>query len=203
VSRRLGVLVSGGGRTLENLFERIEAGKLRAEIALVLSSSAESAGLEKARRRGVPAEAIAHAAERAHESIAYFGRLGAAGVDLVCMAGFLRMLPIPTAFRGRVLNIHPALLPAFGGPGMYGRRVHEAVLASGARVSGCTVHYVTEEVDGGPIVLQRTVEVGDADTPDALAARVFEEEKIAYPEAIGLHLDGRLRIEGRRVRRIS
>jgi phosphoribosylglycinamide formyltransferase 1 len=194
VTRRLGVLLSGAGRTLENLLERIEAGSLSAEVAIVVSTNPSAAGLERARRRGVSTAVEIRSA-------AIFDRLEAAGVDLVCLAGFLRVIEIPGAYAGRVMNIHPSLLPAFGGREMYGMRVHEAVLASGARFSGCTVHYVTEEVDGGPIIVQRAVGIRDDDTPETLAARVFEEEKIAYPEAIDLHLAGRLVVEGKRVRR--
>jgi folate-dependent phosphoribosylglycinamide formyltransferase PurN len=132
-----------------------------------------------------------------------FQHLEQAGVDLVVFAGFLRILTIPDRYLLRVVNIHPALLPAFGGHGMFGRHVHEAVLRSGARVSGCTVHYVTNDVDSGPIIEQRVVDVLDSDTPDSLAARVFEAEKAALPLAIALHLDGKLKVDGRRVKRID
>jgi formyltetrahydrofolate-dependent phosphoribosylglycinamide formyltransferase len=123
-----------------------------------------------------------------------------ARAELVCLAGFLQLLPIPDDFGNRVLNIHPALIPAFCGKGFYGHRVHEAVLAYGAKVSGCTVHFADNQYDHGPIVLQRVVPVLDDDTADTLAARVFEQECEAYPEAIRLFAEGRLRIEGRRVR---
>jgi folate-dependent phosphoribosylglycinamide formyltransferase PurN len=116
------------------------------------------------------------------------------------MAGFLQLLRIPDDFAGRVLNIHPALLPAFGGQGMYGRRVHKAVLAAGVKESGCTVHVADNEYDHGPIVLQRTVEVRPDDTPEALADRVFAAECEAYPEAIRLFAEGKLRLDGRRAR---
>ena len=119
---------------------------------------------------------------------------------LCAMAGFLKLWSIPQAWRGHVLNVHPALLPAFGGKGMYGHHVHEAVLASGAKVSGCTVHFADDEYDHGQIVLQRTVPVLEDDTPATLAARVQEAEREAYPEAVSLFAEGRLRIEGRRVR---
>jgi folate-dependent phosphoribosylglycinamide formyltransferase PurN len=124
-------------------------------------------------------------------------RLDERKVDLVCMAGFLSYWIIPERYLGRVMNIHPALLPAFGGEGMYGHHVHEAVLARGCKVSGCTVHFVNNRYDDGPIVLQRAVPVRAEDAPDDLAARVFEQECIAYPEAIRLFAEGRLRIEGR------
>ena len=119
-----------------------------------------------------------------------------AAVDLVCLAGFLSFWEIPDRYLGRVMNIHPALLPRFGGTGMYGHHVHEAVLAAGCKVSGCTVHLVNNEYDAGPIVVQKAVPVLEGDTPDSLAARVFEQECLAYPEAIRLFAAGRLRIDG-------
>ncbi len=123
-----------------------------------------------------------------------------AHADLVCLAGWLSLLSLAETYRGRIMNIHPALLPAFGGKGMFGHHVHEAVLAHGCRVSGCTVHFVDGQYDNGPIIVQRTCPVMEDDTPDALAHRVFEQEKEAYPEAIRLFAQRRLRIEGRRVR---
>jgi folate-dependent phosphoribosylglycinamide formyltransferase PurN len=123
--------------------------------------------------------------------------LDEARVDLVCLAGFLSYWIIPERYTGRVINIHPALLPAFGGKGMYGHHVHEAVLERGCKVSGCTVHFLSNEYDEGPIILQRCVPVYAEDTADDLAALVFREECIAYPEAIRLFAEGRLRIEGR------
>jgi len=202
--KKLGVLISGSGRSLENLFEHIERGELAAEVALVLSSNGAAFGLERARRRNVPAEICESKAFPTPQeySEALFRRLDAAGVDLVVLAGFLKVVRVPERYSGKVINIHPSLLPAFGGRGMYGHHVHEAVLASGARISGCTVHYVTNEVDGGPIIEQRSVEVEDGDTADTLAARVFAEEMKALPHAIALHLGGTLRIEGKRVHRI-
>jgi formyltetrahydrofolate-dependent phosphoribosylglycinamide formyltransferase len=123
-----------------------------------------------------------------------------AQVELVCLAGFLQLLPVPADFEGRVLNIHPSLIPAFCGKGFYGHHVHEAVLAAGVKVSGCTVHFADNQYDHGPVVLQRTVPVLEDDTPKTLAARVFEQECEAYPQAIRLFAEGRLSIEGRRVR---
>src|SRR5206468_7149292 len=123
-----------------------------------------------------------------------------AQADLVCLAGFLQLLLVPDDFLGRVLNIHPSLIPAFCGKGFYGHHVHEAVLAYGVKVTGCTVHFADNQYDHGPIVLQRTVPVLDDDTPDTLAARVYEQECAAYPDAIRLFAEGRLSIEGRRVR---
>lgn len=199
---RLVVLISGTGTTLQNLIEHISARKLPAEIRLVISSKGDAPGLDKARRAGLLAEIIERRGSASLEefSQAIFDRCRQAQADLVCMAGFLHLLRIPEDFQNRVMNIHPALLPAFGGKGYYGLRVHEAVLAYGCKVSGCTVHFADSEYDHGPIILQRVVPVLDEDTPQSLAARVFAEECEAYPEAIRLFAEGRLRLEGRRVR---
>jgi formyltetrahydrofolate-dependent phosphoribosylglycinamide formyltransferase len=139
-------------------------------------------------------------ASRAEFSERVFNLCRQAQADLVCLAGFLQLLHIPDDFQGRVMNIHPSLIPAFCGKGYYGHHVHEAALAYGVKVSGCTVHFADNVYDHGPIILQRVVPVLDDDTPDTLAARVFEQESEAYPEAIHLFAEGRLRIEGRRVR---
>ena len=129
-----------------------------------------------------------------------FERIDEADVDLICLAGWLCLLDLPARWAGRMMNIHPALLPSFGGKGMYGRKVHQAVIDHGCKVSGCTVHFVDNTYDTGPIILQRTCPVLDADTPETLASRVFQEEKLAYPEAIRLYAAGRLSVDGRRVR---
>lgn len=193
----LAILLSGGGRTMLNLDDRIRDGSLPARIAVVVSSRPDAPGVTRARERGMRVEVV----PRAQLSDAEFqSRINAAvrGVDLVCMAGFLSLWSIPPEFHGRVMNIHPALLPAFGGPGMYGARVHRAVLDSGARESGCTVHFCDQQYDHGPIILQRRVPVLPGDTVDALAVRVFEQECVAYPQAIRLFAEGKLRIhEGR------
>jgi formyltetrahydrofolate-dependent phosphoribosylglycinamide formyltransferase len=199
---RLGVLISGGGTTLVNFLRRIEEGSLSAEVPLVIASRADCRGIERACSAGLPCETITR---RDFDSIAamsraVFERLRAARVDLVTLAGYLSLLEIPEDFRHRVMNIHPALIPAFCGSGMYGHHVHEAVLARGSKVSGCTVHFADNEYDHGPVILQRCVPVEDDDTPDTLAARVFEAECEAYPEAVRLFAAGRLQIEGRRVR---
>jgi formyltetrahydrofolate-dependent phosphoribosylglycinamide formyltransferase len=188
---RLAVLISGGGRTLLNLHDRILEGSLPARITAVVSSRAEAGGVERARRRGLPTAVV----PRRELSLEAFqeGLTRAVGeAELVCMAGFLSMWRIPPRFEGRVMNVHPALLPAFGGKGMYGRRVHEAVLKSGETVSGCTIHFCDNEYDHGPILLQRRVPVLPDDTVETLAARVFAEECLAYPEAIRLFIEGRL-----------
>jgi phosphoribosylglycinamide formyltransferase-1 len=191
---RLTTLISGGGTTLQNLIDRIGDGRLRARITGVISSRADAYGVERARKAGLPVRV----ADR-REPTAVWNAVRGFAPDLVCFAGWLHLLPIPGDFRHKVLNIHPALLPAFGGKGMYGRRVHEAVLAYGAKVSGCTVHFADNTYDTGPILVQRCVLVREDDTADALAARVFEAECEAYPEAIRLVAEGRVRIDGRRV----
>jgi len=198
----LAVLVSGSGTTLQNLIDAIASRQLDARIGLVIGSRPDIRALDRARAAGIPAHVVDR---RQFPDLASFSRrvfelIDAAGVDLVCLAGWLCLLEIPARWQGRVMNIHPALLPSFGGKGMYGRRVHEAVLAHGCKVSGCTVHFVDQNYDSGPIILQRTCPVLEDDTPDTLARRVFEQEKIAYPQAIRLFASGRLRIEGRRVR---
>lgn len=202
---RLAVLVSSGGTTLQNLLDRIADGRLRAEIAVVISNNADAFALDRARRDGIPAVVVER---KAAGSLSEFSRrifehFRQARVDLVCLAGFLQLIDVPDDFRGRVMNIHPALIPAFCGKGFYGHHVHEAVLASGAKVSGCTVHFADNEYDHGPIILQRTVPVLDDDTPDRLAQRAFEQECEAYPEAIRLFAESKLKIEGRKVRVLS
>lgn len=192
---RAAVLLSGGGRSLENLCEYAERGELACELALVISSKEAAFGLERARRHGLETRVIdpERALEPAAYSEAVFAEVEAADCELVVMAGFLRFLPIPDAWSGRVLNIHPSLLPAFGGKGFYGDRVHAAVLERGVRFTGCTVHYVDNVYDNGPILVQRLVEVRPDDDVDSLAARVFAEEKLALPEAIAAHVAGRER----------
>ncbi len=198
---RLGVLISGGGRTMLNIQECIERGELNAEIAVVISSLSTVAGVDRARDAGLPVKVIRR---KDHADIETFStrleeELVAAGVDLVVQGGWLCLWKIPPRYENRVMNIHPALLPCFGGQGMWGHHVHEAVLAAGCKVSGCTVHFCTNEYDRGPIIVQRTCPVQDDDTPDTLAARVFEQECLAFPEAIQLFAEGRLRVEGNRV----
>ncbi len=182
----LAVLLSGGGRTLQNLIDRIGAGALPAKIEVVVSSSAKSLGLERARRHQIPAVAVERKAypDAGSYSEAVTRALEPYPVDLVILAGFLHLYVFPDKWERRVLNIHPALLPDFGGKGFYGHRVHEAVLQAGSGESGCTVHYADHRYDRGAIILQRRVPVLPGDTPDALAERVFREECVAYPEAI-------------------
>jgi len=197
---RLGVLIGGGGRTLLNLAECIERDDLSASIEIVIAPRANLPGVERARDRNLPIEVIEPVASQPHVDERINQRLIDTNIDLVCMAGYIRYLRIDRALHGKVINIHPALLPSFGGRGMYGLAVHRAVLDHGCKVSGCTVHFVDEHYDNGPIILQRTCPVLDDDTPELLAARVFTEECQAYPQAIRLFGEGRLRIEGRRVR---
>ena len=199
----LAVLVSGSGTTLQNLIDQITAGRLEARIGIVIGSRPDLLGL----RRAADAKLMNFVVDRrsfadvAAFSKAVFTICDDAGVDLLVLAGWLCLLEIPEKYAGRVMNIHPALLPGpFGGKGMYGTKVHEAVIHHGCKVSGCTVHFVDAHYDNGPIIVQRVCEVRDDDTPETLAARVFEEEKIAYPEAIRLFAEGRLKIDGRRVR---
>ena len=198
---RIAVLLSGAGTSLENLLGEIDAGRLDAEVVCVISSKTSAGGLERARRRGIPARAIPR---REHPDVEAFNdalhaELRHHAVDLVALLGFLSPFRV-RGYAGRVINVHPALVPAFCGQGYYGHRVHEAVLESGVRLSGATVHFADDEYDHGPIILQESVPVRDDDTPDTLAARVQAVERRLVPEAIRLFGEGRLVIEGRRVR---
>lgn len=198
---RIGVLLSGTGRSLENMIDRIRRGEIPGKIVLVISSDPEVRGLEIAREAEVPTAVVS---PKGHPNVDSFTEalvapLREARVGLVCMAGFIHLWRIPDALDGKVMNIHPALIPSFCGKGWYGSRVHRRILASGVKVSGCTVHFADNVYDHGPIILQKTVPVLEGDTPDTLASRVFDQECEAYPEAIRLFAEGRLRIHGRRV----
>lgn len=197
---RLGMLISGGGRTLMNLHRLIGEGKLPAEIAVVVASR-KCKGVDLAREAGLSVKVVPYKkmADVQLYSRQISGYLDEAEVELVVLAGFLSMWHIPPQYEGRVINIHPALLPSFGGKGMYGHHVHEAVLKAGCKITGCTVHFVNNEYDTGPIILQRAVPVLESDDPDSLAARVFDQEMLALPEAITLYAAGKLRIHGRGV----
>jgi formyltetrahydrofolate-dependent phosphoribosylglycinamide formyltransferase len=182
---RLAVLLSGSGRTLENLLERIDGGTLPASVAVVVSSRADVRGARIAERAGVPVRVLppgGQGVDRWSESI--FAACREARADLVVMAGFLHLVRIPHDFSGRVINIHPSLLPAFGGRGFHGMNVHRAVLERGCTVSGCTVHLVDDEYDHGRVLLQQAVPVLSDDSPESLAARVFAAECQTLPEAI-------------------
>ncbi len=190
---RMAVMLSGGGRTMVNIAEAIRRGKLDAQIALVIASRV-CAGCDRARELGL--EPVVE------PGVIEAERLGAMlrerGVEWVALCGYLKLVRVPAGFEGRIVNIHPALLPDFGGPGMHGHHVHEAVIKSGAPISGCTVHVVDERYDSGPIVLQRVCPVLPGDTAETLAARVFEQECVAYPEALRLLLSGRVKAGAQR-----
>ncbi len=200
-SIRLAVLLSGSGTTLQNLLDQIRNGHLTAQVVLVISNRPEAFGIIRAAQAGIETYVISRKEQPTAAAFgqAIFERCRRARVDLVCLAGFMQFLPIPSEFEGRIMNIHPSLIPAFCGKGFYGHHVHQAVLDYGAKVSGCTVHFVDNEYDHGPIILQKCVPVLPDDSPDTLAARVFEQECVAYPEAINLFAAGKLRIWGRKV----
>jgi phosphoribosylglycinamide formyltransferase-1 len=198
---RIAVLLSGSGTSLENLVRHIEKGALAAEIVAVVSSREKALGLERARRHGLPAYAVER---RAYDGETAFNDaihriLDQARPDLLVLAGFLSKLDL-RGWDGRAVNIHPALIPAFSGQGFYGERVHRAVLESGVKLTGATVHFCNQEYDQGPIILQEAVPVLDDDTVETLAKRVLELEYALLPRAIQLYAEGRLRVEGRRVR---
>lgn len=184
------ILVSGTGRHLDHFAQLAASGELPIEVKLCVSSKPGVGALEHAKRWNIPS--LVPDASRTDTPEQYSERVFALmeqyGVSTVLLAGFLRFLKIPEAWNGRVLNIHPSLLPAFGGAGYYGHHVHDAVIKRGCKVSGCTVHYVDNVFDNGPIVVQRTCQVLPDDDADALAGRVFGEELIGYPEALRLHL---------------
>jgi phosphoribosylglycinamide formyltransferase-1 len=176
---KMAVLLSGSGRTLDNFHERIQAGTLQGEIQVVISNVADALGLEKARNYGYPAfHAVGNPAINEI--------LGRYDVDIIALAGYLKLYQPPAYLEKNVLNIHPSLIPSFCGPGFYGHYVHEAVKARGCRVSGCTVHFANEVYDEGPIVVQKCVPIDDEDTPDDIADKVFAAECEAFPEAINL-----------------
>ncbi|MGN6370930.1 MAG: phosphoribosylglycinamide formyltransferase [Phycisphaerae bacterium] len=190
---RLGILISGGGTTLQNLADKIAKNELPAQIACVIASNPTCYGIRRAQNLRLPLHIITR---KDFPSLDDFSNriahtLRHHSVDLALMAGFLSLWTIPDDFAGRVMNIHPALLPKFGGKGMHGHHVHKAVIDAGETESGCTVHYADNTYDTGPIILQKKVPVLPADTPDTLAARVFEQECLAYPEAIHIHLQNR------------
>jgi phosphoribosylglycinamide formyltransferase-1 len=198
VSRRLGVLISGRGSNLQSLIDAVQRRELDATIAVVISNEAGAGGLDRARAAGIPAEVIDHRGWPSRDDYdrALVAALRAHGVELVCLAGFMRRVgrAFVEAFPNAVLNIHPSLLPSFPGLDAAAQAV-----AHGVKVSGVTVHLVTEELDAGPIVVQRAVEVLDGDTAASLAARILVEEHRAYPEAVRTVLGGRWTLDGRRV----
>ena len=198
IPKRIGVLLSGRGSNFEALADSVAAGRIpNADIAVVISNREGAPGIERAATRGIPAKVIP---SKGLEREAYDKQVAAVlqeyNVDLVCLAGYMRLLSpfFVAAYRGRILNIHPSLLPSF--PGLEAQR---QALEFGARFSGCTVHFVDENLDAGPIILQAVVPILDDDTPESLAARILKEEHRIYTEAVNLVLQGRTRIEGRRV----
>ena len=197
MNRRIGVLVSGRGSNLQALIDAVRSGQLDATIAVVISNIADAYGLERARQAGIEAIHVSHKGWPSREEFdrALVKELRARDVGLVCLAGYMRLVgaPLLEAFPNAILNIHPSLLPSF--PGINAQ--HQAI-EHGVKVSGVTVHLVTAELDGGPIIIQRTVPVRDGDTRDALAERILTEEHLAYPEAVSIVLAGGWRVEGRR-----
>jgi phosphoribosylglycinamide formyltransferase-1 len=196
-NRRLGVLISGRGSNLQALIDAIASGRLDASIAIVISNRNDAAGLDRARAAGIESMVLSHRdfASRDDYDRALAKELQGRDVALVCLAGFMRLVgsELIDAFPSRILNIHPSLLPAF--PGL---DAHNQAIEHGVKVSGVTVHLVTAELDGGPIVIQRAVPVVAGDTAESLSARILEEEHRAYPEAVQMILDGGWHLEGRR-----
>ena len=198
---RLAVCVSGGGTTLQNLIDQIRSRRLNAQIVQVVASRPRIGAIARAEAANIPlALANRNARSRTDFSTSVFDPIRHSQADLVILAGFLSLIYIPPEYKGRVLNVHPSLIPAFSGEGYFGAKVHSAVLEYGAKVSGCTVHFADDAYDNGPVILQRVVPVEEDDSPETLAARVFQEECKALPEAIVMYAQGRLRIDGRRVR---
>lgn len=201
---RIGVLASGSGTNLQAIMDGCSRGEIRGRVVVVISNNPKARALDRARLAGIPAVAMHHRAfpDRDTFDAKLVEILHSYEVDLVCLAGFMRVLgpSFIRQFPDRIMNIHPALLPAFGGLGMFGDRVHQMVLDSGVRFSGCTIHFANEAPDGGPIILQAVVPVLDTDTAQSLAERILVEEHRLYPEAVKLFAEGRLRVEGRRVR---
>lgn len=193
----IAVLISGGGTTLKNLIDRIDDGACRARIRCVISSKASARGLLYAQDAGIPAVVVPR---KEHKDTGAFSELvteslRAFSPELVVFGGFLSLYLYPPEYHHRIINIHPALLPSFGGKGMYGDHVHEAVLRAGCRVSGCTVHFVDEEYDHGPIIAQRAVPVLESDTVETLGERVRTAERELYPEVINWFAEGRVRVD--------
>ena len=199
---RLAVFISGTGRTLKNLLDRIHAEQLSAEVVVVISSVTNVVGLQYAEEESIPVEIIERSNYGSlHEfSEANFSVCRAARADYVVLGGYLRHLEIPNDFENRVLNIHPSLIPSFCGKGYYGNIVHSKALEYGVKISGCTVHFVDQEYDTGPIFLQKAVDVYEGDTPNTLNDRVFAAECQAYPEAVELLAQGRVTVKGRIVK---
>jgi phosphoribosylglycinamide formyltransferase 1 len=188
----------GRGSNLMAIHRATQDGRLSACVSLVIGTKADAPALIRAQDAGIPVIVVPF---DAHYEARVLDALEGAQIDVIALAGFLRKLPVAVVerYRHKIVNVHPALLPSFGGKGMYGHHVHEAVVAYGCKVSGCTVHFVDAEYDTGPILLQRTVPVLDNDTPEELAARILPEEHSAYIEALGYLAEGRIAVDGRRV----
>jgi len=198
----LAVLLSGSGTTLQNLIDHIKAGTLDANIKIVISSKTNAYGLQRAQQNNIPTAIIR---PKDYENFHLFNQslwdtIRQYPIDLVVLAGYLSLIEVPPDFTHRIMNVHPALIPSFCGKGMYGHHVHEAVIQSGVKITGCTVHFVDEHYDHGPIILQEAVPVFEDDTPETLAERVQAKERELYPMAIQLFAENRLKIEGNKVR---
>ena len=197
------MLCSGGGTNLQALIDAVEAGTIDGQIVLVLANASKAYALERARQHGIPAEFVSKKQAGSDEAFndVILDKLRAAGAELVVLAGYLPIVgrQIVRAYEHRIINIHPALIPAFCGPGMYGHHVHEAVLAYGAKISGATTHFVDEQVDHGGVILPRSVPVLEGDTPETLAARVLTVEHEILPESVRLFCAGKLGVDGRHV----
>ena len=200
---RIGVLASGGGTNLQAIIDACAAGDIAGEVVVVISDMPDARALERARKKNIPAIVIPTKGlkREEHEKLVHEA-LMKANAELVVLAGYMRIITpwLVGKYEGRMMNIHPAQLPAFGGSGMYGEKVHKAVIDHGCKVSGCTVHFVSTDVDGGPIILQEPVYVLESDTPESLANRIHPLEHRLYTKAIALYAAGKLKIEGRRVR---
>jgi phosphoribosylglycinamide formyltransferase-1 len=200
---RIGVLVSGGGTNLQSIIDSSERGEIDGDVVAVISNIPDAFALERARKHGIPAFAFPHKdMTREQHEAEIINCLEQHKVDLVCLAGYLRVLTpvLINKYAGRMMNTHPALLPSFGGKGMHGLKVHQAVLDYGCKVSGCTIHFVSLDVDGGPIILQKAVPVMEGDTAESLQERILKEEHKLFPRAVQLFAQGKIKIEGRRVR---
>lgn len=198
---KLAVLISGSGRTLKNFIDLAAEGDLPVDIRLVVSSSSQAGGLKFAEEVNIPTAVFSRRRFESDDDYgdAIFSACREAGVDYVAMAGFLKLAPVPEDFTNRVVNVHPSLIPAFCGHGMYGHHVHQAVIDYGAKITGCTVHFVDNDYDRGPIIWQQPVPVFDDDDAESLAARVFQAEKEAYPHVLKLLAAGKIRVDGRKV----
>jgi phosphoribosylglycinamide formyltransferase-1 len=200
---RIGVLASGGGTNLQAIIDACERGEIDGDVVVVISNVPESFALERAKKHRIDAFAFPHKGmTREDHEKDVVNCLDQHQVDLVVLAGYLRMLtPVMISkYAGRMMNTHPALLPSFGGEGMHGLNVHQAVIDHGCKVSGCTIHFVTLDVDGGPIILQKAVPVQENDTAETLQERILKEEHKLLPRAIQLFAQGKLKVEGRRCR---